>query len=66
MWPSFIGIFKEYFTCADTMDIFYNNTMIQSVTDVMIKDDYRFFFKILWFSLAYYPYTIQSCKVHED
>gem|GEM_PF-1871942 len=66
MWSPFVGMFKYYFRCTHTPDIFDDNAMIQIIIDMMIEDYYRFFFEIFWFCLAYYSYTIDSCKIYED
>lgn len=59
-------LFKEYFTGAYAFDIFYDHSMIQTISWMMIEDYYRFFLEIARVSLTYYPHTIESCKINED
>ena len=66
MRPSFICMFKKYFTGAYAFGVFDNDTMIQSIADMVIDHHDRLLYEITRLSLAQNTYTLYSSKVNED
>jgi len=59
-------MFKKYFTGAYAFGVFDNDTMIQSIADMVIDHHDRLLYEITRLSLAQNTYTLYSSKVNED